>query len=111
MKKYAEAVGAFDNLLVKFPAASWADDALLRKGALQAGLLQKTAAGIAAWQELLKKHPKSNLAPEARFLVGMLDWIGGQKSRAKETWRVLIREFPDHPRAAQAQLYLGEKRP
>ncbi|MBI4023474.1 MAG: tetratricopeptide repeat protein [Verrucomicrobia bacterium] len=111
LHRYPDAVGAFDNLLVKFPTSSWADDAMLRKGSVQAGLLKNPQAGITTWLDLLKKYPKSNLVPEARFLAGMLDWIGGQKSRAKETWRVLIRDFPDHPRAEQAQLYLGEKRP
>ncbi len=110
MKKYAESVAAFDNLLVKFPTSSFADQALLRKGSVQAGLLKMAPAGIAAWQELIRKYPKSDLVPEARFLVGMMDWIGGQKGRAKDTWRILIHDFPRHPRSAQAQLYMEGKR-
>ena len=47
MRKYAEAVAAFENVVMKFPDSSLADDALLRKGAVQVGLLHQPAAGIA----------------------------------------------------------------
>lgn len=59
--------------------------------------------------DLIRKYPKSDLVPEARFLIGMVDWIEGQKTRARETWRILTRDFPQHPRSVQAQLYLKEK--
>ena len=109
MKQYKESAAAFGNAMVKFPASSWSDDALLRKGSIQAGLMHNPVYGLATWQELIKKYSKSDLVPEARFLMGMVDWINGQKSRAKDTWRILIHDFPKHARSAQAQQYLGGK--
>lgn len=106
-RRYSEAVAAFDNLVAKFPTSSWTDDALLRKGAVQAGFLKNSAAGISTWRELIKKYPTSERVPEAYFYIGAVQWTKGQRSSAREAFRVLVRDHAQSPFGAQARLYLN----
>ncbi len=106
LQKYKEAVQAFDQLLSFFPTSSSAAAALLRKGCLQAGVLKQTKEGLATWETLIEKYPRSPLVPETRFYMGMVEWVQGHKQAAREIWQVLERNYPQHPRTAMAKLYL-----
>jgi TolA-binding protein len=105
-RRYKEAVAAFDNLLSRYPTSSWADDALLRKGCVQAGFLRNASAGIATWRELIRSYPLSDKAPEAYFYLGAIQWVRGQRSSAREEFQALARRFPQHPLSERARLYL-----
>ena len=106
LQRYTEAVKEFDQLLALFPASSFAATALLRKGCLQAGVLKQTKEGLATWETLIKKYPRSVVIPEASFYMGMVEWVQGHKQAARETWQMLERDYPQHPRTAMAKLYL-----
>jgi len=106
LQKYKEAVGKFDELVARFPTSSAATSALLRKGCLQAGVLKQTKEGLATWETLIEKYPRSTLVPEASFYMGMVEWVQGHKQAAREIWQTLERNYPQHPRTAMAKLYL-----
>jgi len=111
LQKYKEAVTRFDAVVKQFPFSTWADDALLRKGCLQAGVLKQGGAAIETWDSLIRQYPRSERIPEARFDTGMIEWLGGRKQAARASWQPLIRDYPWHSFATQAQLYLKEGKP
>lgn len=111
LHEYRDAVARFDELLRRYPLSAWADKALLRKGCLQAGVLKNHGDGIETWGELIRNHPKSDLIPEAAFYRGMVEWIDGHKQAARESWHILVLQYPHDPWTAQAKLYLGEDKP
>jgi TolA-binding protein len=73
-------------------------------------LLLADAAGFEqAFRELEQSQPHSDLVGDLLFAKGLLQAKSGNTS-ADETLQMLVREFPDHPQAAQARLVQSEIR-
>jgi TolA-binding protein len=62
-----------------------------------------------AFSELEQTQPHSDIVGDLLFAKGLLQAKSGNAS-ADETFRVLLREFPSHPQAAQARLVQTEIR-
>ena len=111
LQKYKEAIQSFDQLVSFFPNSSSAASALLRKGCLQAGVLKQSKVGLATWETLIEKYPRSTLVPEASFYMGMVEWVQGHKQAAREIWQTLEKNYPQHPRTSMAKLYMQKGKP
>lgn len=61
----------------------------------------------ADYQELAASHPKSEMLAELVLDEGLLQ-AKSSDSRAEATLRQFVRDFPGHPRVAEAQLALAE---
>ena len=59
------------------------------------------------FEELLKRYPKSSLAPNAHYWLGELYLLDNDNESARTAFAVIVREFPKHHKAADALLKLG----
>lgn len=69
-------------------------------GLYHEGKLQAAADSLG---ELVKQYPDSKVAPEALYLRGMAQAQRGDTASAVESWRTLAHDYPDHPKAQEAQ--------
>lgn len=59
-------------------------------------------------QEMLAKHPKSKLAPEAMYLTARSRFDQGQSELAMQSAQKLVSQYPHSERASQARKIMGD---
>ncbi|MBV8657519.1 MAG: tetratricopeptide repeat protein [Burkholderiales bacterium] len=64
------------------------------------GKLQAAADSLG---ELVNKYPDTKVAPEALYLRGMAQAQRGETAAAIESWHNLATNYPNHPKAQEAQ--------
>jgi tetratricopeptide (TPR) repeat protein len=72
------------------------------------GVTDARTMAIAALQKLIADYPKSDQAAEARFRLGALFELAGDKRNARATYYELIQNHPTSKRIPEAYLAFGE---
>ncbi|UCD56723.1 MAG: L,D-transpeptidase family protein [Candidatus Hydrogenedentota bacterium] len=60
----------------------------------------------ALFGEVVRKYPRSDVAPESMYYVAMIMHAGGRYEEALEKWRALA-QVEDSPRAVEVDYYIG----
>ena len=63
-----------------------------------------------AFNAFLEAHPRSPLAPNARFGAGLAQAAGGDKARATAAFEAFLKQDPQHPLARDAERVLAALR-
>jgi outer membrane protein assembly factor BamD (BamD/ComL family) len=66
LKRYQDAIGAYRQLIAKFPESIVLDLALMKIGTTYETSLHDTANAILAYKQILEKYPNSIYATDAR---------------------------------------------
>ncbi len=107
LEQWSQAVQAFRQLVVRFPASAVRADALYRLGES----LQQTGEREAAQQyfaRYLTTYPQGALAPAAQLQLALLSGKEVGIEQTIEALRNVQQRFPGTPQAADAQYRLGE---
>ncbi|MBW1645212.1 MAG: N-acetylmuramoyl-L-alanine amidase [Deltaproteobacteria bacterium] len=108
-KNWTRLISEFKAVQRRYPGSKRADDALFLAARLYSSLhnysgwradLEK-AAGL--YQQLLDKYPRSHLADDALYHLGMIESQLGHPEKAKALYRRVIQDFPDGDMAAKAK--------
>ncbi|HPP52413.1 MAG TPA: tetratricopeptide repeat protein, partial [Thermoguttaceae bacterium] len=76
--------------------------------------LEKPAEAIAAFEQVLQKHPNAEIAQESLRFLGLAQYTAGRAGKpellkaAAETLRRYLDQYPKSPQAAEALYYRGE---
>ena len=106
--QYPDAIRAFDEVTLRYAGTEWAEKALLRKGAVETGLLNKPRQGLATWQILIQRS-KSEYAAEALFYSLAWYLLHKERSQCEICLRKLQSDHASSPYTARALAYMGQK--
>ncbi|MEZ0300035.1 MAG: tol-pal system YbgF family protein [Candidatus Methylacidiphilales bacterium] len=107
--QYNDALKSFDDVATRYGNTEWAPNALLRKGAVELGVLNKPKEGLVTWQVLAKRYSKAEATAEALFYRCTYFLLNKQRTQAKEALHVLELDFPNNPLTLKAQNYFNAK--
>jgi len=97
------ALNEFDRVIARFPGSEAARQALYYKGVAHANLRQSVEAAK-AFQSFILHNPLHELAPDAIWgLAATLDRALDDREGAVAEYRRLVHEFPESPRATDAE--------
>lgn len=100
--QYTLSVQGFESYLRSFPKSELADDAQFYIGdAYYADKKDKEA--FAAYDKVITDYPAGNRVPEAYYKRGLVLSNLKELERAKESFEVVVKKFPDHPAATLAK--------
>jgi tol-pal system protein YbgF len=103
----AEAEAAFARFVAAEPRSELADNAWFWIG--ESRLVRDDAAGaLVAFRTAVESYPDGNKTPDALFKLGYCLDVGGDRARAAEVWRELVRRFPATVAAERARERLGD---
>ena len=106
-KHYDQAVGAFDELLTRYPTSKQAELAHLNRAQVQylAGKFADAAKGCQAY---LDAFPGGTSRAEALYFLGLSQHALKQDDLAVQTLGQLTQKFPDSPHQVDALLVTGQ---
>ena len=92
--QYSLAVEGFQAFLRSFPSSDVSDDAQLTIGEshFQAGKFQDA---VNAYNQVIQRFAGSSLVPDAYYKRGMAQERLGDVPAARESWQLLIKNFPE----------------
>ena len=104
-KDYSGKITLLNRMLGKYPASTYAPDALYEKGR---AYVQMNNAGqaITSYEELMQKYPESPLSRRAAAEVGLLYYQSGNYEKAIAAYKAVISKYPgsEEARTAMADL-------
>jgi tol-pal system protein YbgF len=99
---YDLAIKGFESYLANFPKTVRAHEAQLLIGESLAWQ-KKDAEAIVAYDRVIANYPGSTSVPTAYYKRGVAHERLGDTARARESYEVVIKQFPDTPQAALAK--------
>ena len=63
---------------------------------------------VAGFRTYIQSYPKTRLVPDAQYWLGESYYGQQNYSQAVETFEVIVRDYPDHPKASSALYKQGE---
>ena len=115
---YEEAIRHFDLMIEERPLAREIPEILHRKGRAHF-LLREFDKSISAYRRLLKTFPRSEMAENAAYEVGLTFYTRGEQNPRKgepgslsyqnaiDAFQIFIKNFPDSTRIAEAKFGIG----
>lgn len=100
-KKFGEALGYFENIMIDFPASSLASQAAFYR-AESLYLLERFDEAGAAYKNFLVQFPSDESAPTAMFRLGVSLFNQNRFDESALTFESFLEKYPDDPLAANA---------
>jgi tol-pal system protein YbgF len=109
LKRFDEAVAAFEGFLAEFPFGRYAPNAHYWMGELYL-VITPPDPELARqnFKLLLDQYPADAKVPDALYKLGRVQFIKGNRQRSREYLDEVIREYPSHAAAQLARLFLLE---
>jgi len=92
-RRYADAISAFNDFLVKYPESDLASNAQYWLAEAHY-VSQQNAEALAAFNKVISSYPNSSKVPGALYKIGRLEYVAGNKDAAKVSLERLTKEFP-----------------
>jgi tol-pal system protein YbgF len=92
-RRYADAITAFNDFLVKYPESDLASNAQYWLAEAHY-VSQQNAEALAAFNKVISSYPNSSKVPGALYKIGRLEYVAGNKDAAKVSLERLTKEFP-----------------
>jgi tol-pal system protein YbgF len=92
-RRYADAISAFNDFLVKYPESDLASNAQYWLAEAHY-VSQQNAEALAAFNKVISSYPNSSKVPGALYKIGRLEYVAGNKDVAKVSLERLTKEFP-----------------
>ncbi len=64
-------------------------------------------AALAAFKAMIQNAPQGKYAPNAHYWLGEIYLVKGSLDQASESFNIVFRQYPQHPKAADSLLKLG----
>jgi tol-pal system protein YbgF len=109
LKRFDEAVAAFEGFLAEFPFGRYAPNAHYWMGELYL-VIAPPDPELARqnFKLLLDQYPADAKVPDALYKLGRVQFIKGNRQRSREYLEEVIREYPSHAAAQLARQFLLE---
>jgi tol-pal system protein YbgF len=109
LKRFDEAVAAFEGFLAEFPFGRYAPNAHYWMGELYL-VITPPDPELARqnFKLLLDQYPADAKVPDALYKLGRVQFIKGNRQRSREYLDEVIREYPSHAAAQLARQFLLE---
>ncbi len=101
-RHYEDAVGAFDDLLARYPNGEFADNARYWLGETHY-VKRDYAAALTQFQRVLANYPLSPKVPGSMLKIGYIHYEQSNWRRARATLTDVIKKFPDSSEATLAE--------
>jgi Uncharacterized protein conserved in bacteria len=95
--KVDDALRAYDRLVVQYPKTSFADDALLRAGMLQAGQKRNLGEAEKAFDRIGKDYPASDSAEHALYYYATVLRWQNRFNDSEKAYKALLGKYPNAP--------------
>jgi tol-pal system protein YbgF len=100
-RRYDDAIGAFEDLLVRYPNGELADNAYYWLG--EASYVKRDyATALTQFQRVLAKYPLSPKIPASMLKIGYIHYDRSDWKRARSSLREVVEKFPDSTEARLA---------
>jgi tol-pal system protein YbgF len=96
------AIAGFETYIKTFPRADLADDAQLYIGHSHYND-GKYKEAVTAYEKVISDYPRGNAVPDAYYKMGLALDRTSQPDRARETFALLVKNFPDSDAARLAK--------
>lgn len=100
-KDYNTKISKLDNLLTKYPASEYCDDAMYETGRAYI-MLNNDGKAISSYHRLLKSKPNSPLARKAAYEIGMIHYNAREYPQAADAFKNVIASYPGSDEANTA---------
>ena len=100
-KKFDEALGYFEKLMIEFPASSLAAQAAYYRGE-SLYLLERYEEASSAYRNFLSQYPNDEQASTAMFRLGVALFNLSRFDEAAMTFETFVERYPDDPLATNA---------
>jgi tol-pal system protein YbgF len=92
-RRYADAINAFNDFLVKYPESDLASNAQYWLAEAHY-VSQQNAEALIAFNKVIQSYPQSPKVPGALYKIGRLEYVAGNKDAAKVSLERLTKEYP-----------------
>lgn len=92
-RRYADAITAFNDFLVKYPESDLASNAQYWLAEAHY-VSQQNAEALIAFNKVIQSYPQSPKVPGALYKIGRLEYVAGNKDAAKVSLERLTKEYP-----------------
>lgn len=102
------AIGVYKSIMETKPGSSEAQQAHFKIADTYYHRLKNQEKGLEVYEEVAKSYPKTDLAGEANYALGMHYYQAKDYEKARDSFRKVTEESPNNPKAADSALAIGK---
>lgn len=105
--KYNDKIAGMNTLVTRFPASSFADDAMFQSANTHFSLNNLSDAKL-TFNSLLQKYPTSDRVPETYIKLGLIEYNQNNYDQALNWYKKVVEKYPNTPSSNEALLAIKD---